>query len=193
MKQFAILLAALAMAGCLDEKPEMTANSAPSQVETPKPETPVTPSQVESVQDPDRVYQLKDLETAEVGTPKEKVKVWMMDSIGKRAEGMMFLKDGEVKDNEGMLFVFAEERDSANSFWMKNTVLALDICYLTKEGKVINVGAGVPYSEDQVHPSASYWYVLELKKGQAEKFGVKPGVKLTLPKDLTGEPEPTRR
>jgi len=127
---------------------------------------------------PNRIYQLRALSRRWVKTPKTSIPVWVMDTESKRAEGMMFLTNKEVKDIEGMLFVFPDE--SPRSFWMRNTILPLDICYLTKSGKVLNVAKARPYDESPVPSSGSATYVLELKLGMAAKLGVKPGVTLKI-------------
>lgn len=127
---------------------------------------------------PNRIYQLRALSRRWVKTPKTSIPVWVMDTESKRAEGMMFLTNKEVKDTEGMLFVFPDE--SPRSFWMRNTILPLDICYLTKSGKVLNVAKARPYDESPVPSSGSATYVLELKLGMASKLGVKPGVTLKI-------------
>jgi hypothetical protein len=127
---------------------------------------------------PNRIYQLRALSRRWVKTPKTSIPVWVMDTESKRAEGMMFLTNKEVKDTEGMLFVFPDE--SPRSFWMRNTILRLDICYLTKSGKVLNVAKARPYDESPVPSSGSATYVLELKLGMATKLGVKPGVTLKI-------------
>src|SRR5690606_36672648 len=62
-------------------------------------------------------------------------------------QGLMFRR--EMGPDEGMLFPRNPPRIA--SFWMKNTVLPLDIIFIDGEGKVINVGAdAVPYSTEQV-------------------------------------------
>lgn len=127
---------------------------------------------------PNRIYQLRELPRRWVKTPKTSIPVWVMDTDSKRAEGMMFLTNKEVKDTEGMLFVFPDE--SPRSFWMRNTILPLDICYLTKSGKVLNVAKARPYDESPVPSTGAAMYVLELKQGMAAKLGVKSGVNLKI-------------
>jgi uncharacterized membrane protein (UPF0127 family) len=182
MKHWPFLLAVIAMAGCNPpaEAPKESTNPEPVAKAPERPLETAPPS----VADPSRVYQLADLEVKDVGAPKGTVKAWIMDSQGKRTEGMMFLRPDEVKDSQGMLFVFKEDQDLANSFWMKDTPIALDIAFVTADGKVINVGKGKPNSPDKVQPDAAYRYVLELKQGMAESMGVKPGARLKLPEGL---------
>lgn len=99
-----------------------------------------------------------------------------MDDDSKRQEGMMFLGDSEVKNDEGMIFVFdAVQPKVDHGFWMHNTDLPLDIIYIGADKKVINVGKGMPHSDATVAPKGDYKFVLELKQGTAEKIGATPG------------------
>jgi uncharacterized membrane protein (UPF0127 family) len=189
MKYLLLLGIAALVAGCDQSAapPSVASSVKPPKVESARPSTDVqdpavTPAPPAApVADPNRVYQLADLDVKDVKTPRGTVKAWIMDTEGKRTEGMMFLQPKEVKENEGMLFAFPADKEIANSFWMKDTPIALDIAFVAADGKVINVGKGKPYSEDQVRPLGSYRYVLELKQGQAEKLGVKAGTKITIP------------
>lgn len=156
----------------------------PTAVPSPKPKpSPQTPK----VAHPDRVYQLTDLEKVSIGTPRGAVEAWVMDTVGKREEGMMFLKPAEVKDSQGMIFVFDKDQDVANAFWMKDTPTPLDIIFVAANGSVINIGKGMAFSEDQVKPRAAYKYVLELKQGVGAKYGLKPGAKIKIPSSVVAE------
>jgi uncharacterized membrane protein (UPF0127 family) len=95
-----------------------------------------------------------------------------------RARGLMFRK--KVLPEQGMLFVF--EREDVHSFWMKNTLVALDMLWLDSEKQVVYVAADVPPCT--ADPCPSYGpdrparYVLELASGRAEASGIKVGVRL---------------
>ncbi len=132
---------------------------------------------------PERLYQLKDLETRKMTFNGHQLTVWLMDDSGKRAEGMMYLVDKDVKDTEGMLFIFSDSEP--RSFWMQNCPLGLDICYLDAKGKVLNVGVGKPFDESGVPSKGPAKYVLELKVGRAKKFGIKEGSILMLPENIS--------
>ena len=138
----------------------------------------------------DRVYQLENLETTTIKTPGGDLKLWVMDTEPKRAEGMMMLRDNEVKENEGMIFLFpkVQEMKGNYAFWMHNTILPLDIDYISKDKKVLNIGKGVSFSEAPVKPTGDYFYVIEVKQGLSAKFGLKPGAKVNISSDLTGKP-----
>ncbi|MBS1702372.1 MAG: DUF192 domain-containing protein [Armatimonadetes bacterium] len=137
-----------------------------------------------------RLYQLKDLPKIKIKTPGGDLNLWVMDTESKRQEGMMFLVDREVKDNEGMIFVFpeAQKKNGNYGFWMHNTILPLDIDYISKDKKLINVGKGVPFSDDQVKTEGDYLYVIEVKQGMSGKFGLNPGATVDIPSNLVGKP-----
>ncbi len=93
------------------------------------------------------------------------------------AAGLMFRR--EMADDHGMLFVFAAPR--YGSFWMKNTILPLDIIFVAEDGTVDSIGKGVPLSEAPVNSIGLIRYVLELKAGMAQRTGIKRGTRLSHP------------
>jgi uncharacterized membrane protein (UPF0127 family) len=95
-----------------------------------------------------------------------------------RARGLMFRE--KILPDQGMLFVF--ESEDRHSFWMKNTLVALDMLWLDSEKRVIHIAADVPPCTED--PCPSYGpdrparYVLELKNGRAAAEGIKVGDRL---------------
>lgn len=90
--------------------------------------------------------------------------------------GLMFRK--AMGADEGMLFPYAQPR--MLSFWMKNTVLPLDIIYVGPDGKVVNVVANAqPYSEVPLWSTGLASAVLELNAGRAAQLGIGPGTPVT--------------
>jgi uncharacterized membrane protein (UPF0127 family) len=79
--------------------------------------------------------------------------------------------------DEGMLFPYDQPR--MLSFWMKNTVLSLDLIFIDEERRVINVAANaVPYSERSIYSAAPGIAVLELVGGRAAELGIVSGSKV---------------
>jgi uncharacterized membrane protein (UPF0127 family) len=89
-----------------------------------------------------------------------------------RARGLM--NRTSVLPDQGMLFVF--EQDGVHSFWMKNTLVALDILWLDRDHRIIHIERQVPPCPGDPCPSYGLGrparYVLELKGGQAAAFGL---------------------
>lgn len=99
-------------------------------------------------------------------------------TIPQRTTGLM--NRPSLCPNCGMLFVF--EVQMPLSFWMKNTLIPLDIIFLDSIGKVINIGTGVPQSLAQVSSLSPAKYVIELPSGTAAKIGLLPGDTINLVK-----------
>jgi uncharacterized membrane protein (UPF0127 family) len=95
-----------------------------------------------------------------------------------QTRGLMWRK--EMAEDAGMLFVFDE--DAPRSFWMRNTVLPLDILYIRSDGVIDSIAANTrPYSEDSIPSKGPAKYVLEVNAGWSQRHGVKPGDRVTLP------------
>ena len=89
-----------------------------------------------------------------------------------QARGLMFRTS--LSDGRGMLFPFTENRMA--SFWMKNTVIPLDIIFIRADGRIENIAANtVPYSTDPVESTAPVSAVLELRGGLAAELGIGKG------------------
>lgn len=97
-----------------------------------------------------------------------------------RNRGLMFRS--RLGDDEGMLFVFREE--STPSFWMKNTFVALDLLFLDKDGRVVDLAEGLrPCTGDPCpvySPSARSRYALEVASGTARRHGISRGDRIEL-------------
>lgn len=76
-----------------------------------------------------------------------------------------------------MLFIFPEVKE--RKFWMKNTVLSLDIIFIDEEKKVLGVvEKAVPFSTESVGVEEPSKYVIEVNAGVAQELGIKPGIKI---------------
>jgi uncharacterized membrane protein (UPF0127 family) len=88
--------------------------------------------------------------------------------------------------DHSMLFIFTDEQPRA--FWMKNTLIPLDILYFDKARKLVSMQLNAqPCKADPcaIYPSdGAARYVLELPAGTAGKLGLKLGEPLT----VEGEP-----
>jgi uncharacterized protein len=92
-----------------------------------------------------------------------------------QARGLMFRT--AMGADEGMLFPYDPPR--VLSFWMKNTVLSLDLIFIGPDRRVINVAAdAVPYSEQSILSDAPGIAVLELNAGRAKELGIVAGAQV---------------
>ncbi|HKS94043.1 MAG TPA: DUF192 domain-containing protein [Gammaproteobacteria bacterium] len=94
--------------------------------------------------------------------------------------GLMFRT--HLAANHGMLFVFPDVQ--TRYFWMKNTLIPLDILFFDAHKRFINVSADTPPCKADPCPTyastAPAEYVLELNAGVAGKLGLKSGDRFTI-------------
>jgi len=92
-----------------------------------------------------------------------------------RERGLMYRT--HMAADHGMLFVYSDAQP--RYFWMKNTLIPLDILFFNAQHQLINVSADTPPCKADPCPSyssaAPAKYVLELNAGVAAKLGIKPG------------------
>jgi uncharacterized membrane protein (UPF0127 family) len=95
-----------------------------------------------------------------------------------RQHGLMFRK--QLGAYEGMLFDFFKEMPV--SFWMKNTLIPLDMVFIAGDGTIKHVHANaVPMSTDTIPSEFPVRAVLEINGGSAALLGIKPGDKVKHP------------
>jgi len=103
------------------------------------------------------------------------VKVEVADSDDMRAQGLMY-RD-HLAEDRGMIFFFPQSGEYA--FWMKNTIIPLDMIWIDEGKKVVHVAHDVPPCQADPCPSyppgANAKYVLEVAAGVAAKHHVKNG------------------
>lgn len=89
-----------------------------------------------------------------------------------QARGLMFRT--ELADNAGMIFPFPEAKVA--SFWMKNTVIPLDIIFIRANGTIESIAENtVPYSTMPVEAGEPVVSVLELRGGLTAELGIMAG------------------
>lgn len=89
-----------------------------------------------------------------------------------RARGLMFRET--MEEDRGMLFIFSEEREHA--FWMKNTLISLDMIFLDTSGAVVGIlHKTVPRNTENLTVGVPSRYVVETVGGWAMKHGIQIG------------------
>lgn len=111
-------------------------------------------------------------------------KTWVIAEIADnpltQAKGLMFRE--HLDEGEGMLFVFGS--DAPRSFWMKNTLLPLDLMFISKNLTIVGIKENFqPCDRDFDCPrytSKPAAYVLEVNAGFARKHGIKTGDRIKI-------------
>lgn len=79
-----------------------------------------------------------------------------------------------MDEHQGMLFVFDQEQ--MQSFWMKNTILPLDMIFINKLGEIVTICKNTtPFSEQSYSATALTLLVVEVNAGFTDKYGIKEG------------------
>ena len=92
--------------------------------------------------------------------------------------GLMFRE--KLGPYDGMLFDF--HREAPVSFWMKNTLIPLDMIFIAADGTIRSIHANaVPHSTETIPSQFPVRAVLEINGGSAKLLGIKPGDKVKHP------------
>jgi uncharacterized membrane protein (UPF0127 family) len=113
---------------------------------------------------------LPKLPLLKIGDNDIRVETAITDQL--RQRGLMYRT--KLHPNHGMLFIFKEERE--RNFWMKNTIIPLDIAYADQNGKIITILSMRPNDVDSRYVSnGKAMYALEMEEGWFAKHNVKVG------------------
>lgn len=124
------------------------------------------------------------LPTILVRAPKATLKLQIAKSESERELGLMSVTD--LPAHTGMVFVF--DREAPIEFWMKDTLIPLDMVFVGANGNVRTIAADVPVvptdtADDKIPRRSGFaQYVIELPAGEAALDGIGPGTAL---RDLT--------
>ncbi|WP_420915807.1 DUF192 domain-containing protein [Oceaniglobus indicus] len=121
---------------------------------------------------------------------KARFAVEVADDDAERAQGLMHRE--KMARGAGMLFVYPEPR--AASFWMRNTLIPLDMIFLDRTGTVQKVHVNArPLDETPIAGGDDILLVLEINGGLSEVYGIAPGTELRhpdVPQDAAAWPCP---
>ena len=113
------------------------------------------------------------------------VSVEIADDQEERARGLMFRRD--LQPDTGMLFIY--ETPQRVAFWMRNTLIPLDMIFIDARGRVRHVHPMArPLDETSIpgatpgDPSPERLMVLEVPGGDAARLGITPGMVLAHPR-----------
>ncbi len=138
-------------------------------------DTPAAAASQEPGVHPESGLEVIDLTITSAGTSANgphRFRVEVAATSQQQQRGLMFRT--AMGADEGMIFPLAQVRMA--SFWMRNTVIGLDIIFIGPDNRVLNVAANaVPYSETSIPAAGPTKAVLELNAGRAAELGIAPG------------------
>lgn len=115
--------------------------------------------------------------TVTVDTPNGAVRfnVEVASDTVARMRGLMYRT--QLAPDAGMLFEFPG--DHFQAFWMKNTILPLDMIFIRADGTISSIATHtVPYSEQPVMSQEPVRAVLEINAGRSDALGLRAGEKV---------------
>lgn len=99
-------------------------------------------------------------------------KVEVARTDAERARGLMFRKS--LAADGGMLFI--SDTQQLVGMWMKNTFIPLDMLFIDRRGRIINIAENAkPQSLDIIRSAGPVVAVLEVAGGTAARLGLRPG------------------
>ena len=108
------------------------------------------------------------------------IQVEIADTQDLRTQGLMHRT--QLAENQGMLFVYPDQ--AVRGVWMKNTLLSLDVIFLSADGKIVSILNGLtPCKQDPctIYTSTTNaGYMLEVNAGFAERHQLKVGQNLMI-------------
>lgn len=135
---------------------------------------------------PSEPNKLDSLGTVRLTINEQPFELWIADETGEQERGLMFITAEEMAPlpdgtERGMLFVFAHER--RRSFWMKNTLIPLDIAYLDSDGMVVAIHTMAPLNTrtGQYPSRRPARYAIEVNADVLRNLGIKEGSRVEIP------------
>ena len=128
----------------------------------------------------DRAGEEIELQISEACFEENCFSVEIADNKEERAKGLMNRE--ELCSECGMLFIYDNEGDY--KFWMKNTLIPLDIIWLDSQFRVVHIANAVPCDTDECElygpDSKKAQYILEINSGKSSEIGLNKGSELEL-------------
>ena len=113
--------------------------------------------------------------TDSLGTLKTKIDLEIADSEYERELGLM--NRNEMKENEGMLFIFPDL--TRRSFWMRNTLISLDMIFVDDQKKIVTIHKNTKILSETSYPSSQpAIYVVEVLAGFTDRHNIQVGDKI---------------
>jgi len=111
-------------------------------------------------------------------TGDQKFTVELATTPAQQEQGLMYRRS--MAPDAGMLFDFGHP--TTTTFWMKNTLIPLDMLFVGADGRVVNIHErAVPMSEAMIPAQGMVRAVVELNGGTVARLGIRPGDRVIYP------------
>ncbi len=134
----------------------------------------------------DEQNRLADRPTTDMSIKAQRFRLWLADNLDDQNAGLMHVTSDQMAPlpnglERGMLFVF--DRPVRGSFWMKNTIIPLDIAYIATDGIVVAMYTMIPLDtrSNAYPPGALYRFAIEVLANRLSGLGLKVGDRLDIP------------
>lgn len=102
----------------------------------------------------------------------KQIDIEVADDEAERAQGLM--NRPWMEETQGMLFIM--ELEERQNFWMRNTIIPLDIIYVSADKRIVSIAKDTqPFSEKSIPSAGPAKYVVEVIAGFSDKYGLKAG------------------
>jgi uncharacterized membrane protein (UPF0127 family) len=116
--------------------------------------------------------------TIHSATGAHKFTVQVAATAEQQERGLMFYRS--LRADEGMIFPYDPPQDV--SFWMKNTLIPLDMVFIRANGTIARIATAKPLDESPVPAGEPIAAVLEIRGGEAAALGIREGDKVDWPR-----------
>ena len=137
---------------------------------------------------------LDDLTTVDLLIKDHKFQCWVADNDDERMVGLMNVPADRMaalpdETERGMLFVFPYDQSARHGFWMKNTIIPLDIAFISSSGRIVTIRSMVPHDLNTTNPTGPYRYALEVNVNLFSKLGIVAGDSVEIPQAVLNSVE----
>ena len=133
--------------------------------------------------------ELDKLGTVDLSIKDHPFRLWIADDASEQERGLMFITSEQMAPladgtDRGMVFVFSREKQL--SFWMRNTIIPLDIAYLDEDGLVVAIHTMAPLDEriGQYSSGRPAKYAIEVNANRFGQIGLVSGDTVEIPDSI---------
>jgi len=139
--------------------------------------------------EPEQPNPLEVMPQGDVQVGQHRFRVWVADDDQERERGLMQVSAEQMEPladgtERGMLFVFPTAQSRRHGFWMKNTIIPLDIAFIRTDGTIVTIHTMAPLDTRAYYPSGPYRYTLEVRGNLFSRLRIGSGDRVEIPDSL---------